>query len=100
MRLFSKFAFLCNCCFLIAMILRWVEMLKRSKGNFNGAIPFQPLESTLVVLGYSAILFNLIFCLWMIIRFLTKSGTALPKWMLWFNLLLLPAQVTFFFFMR
>jgi len=100
MRLFSKFVFLCNCCFLIAMILRWVEMSKRSQGNFNGAIPFQPLESTLIVLGYSAILFNLIFCLLIVTRLLTKKSTELPKWLLWFNLLLLPAQVTFFFFIR
>ena len=60
MRIFSKIVALCNICFIIAVILRAVELAKRAKGNHEGAIPFQPLESTVVILGYGAIFINII----------------------------------------
>ena len=98
MRIFSKIVALCNICFIIAVILRAVELAKRAKGNHEGAIPFQPLESTIVVLGYGAIFINIIFLLFSIYWLIRKQIKLIPRWIVIFNLLVLPAQVYFFFF--
>lgn len=98
MRIFSKIVALCNVCFIIAVILRAVELAKRAKGNHEGAIPFQPLESTIVILGYGAIFINIIFLLFSIYWLIRKKIKLIPRWIVIFNLLVLPAQVYFFFF--
>lgn len=98
MRFYSRIVLICNCCFIVAVILRLVEMLKRAKGNFDGAIPFQPLESTVVILGYGAIFVNLAFaiaCLYLLIR---RRLQLLPRWIVIFNILIFPLQVYYFFF--
>ena len=61
MRFFTKLVFICNCCFIAAAVLRLVELAKRSSGNYEPAIQLPALEGTIVVLGYTAILFNSIF---------------------------------------
>ncbi len=99
MRLFSKFVFICNACFILAIVLRWVELSKQSRGNYNGAIPFQPLESTLVILGYGAIFVNFLFLCTMLYRKATKKNKLTPGWLVYFNLLIFPVQVYFFFFL-
>jgi hypothetical protein len=98
MRFFSRVTFICNICFIIAIILRWVEIGRRAKGNFNGAIQFQPLEATLVILGYGAVFINLFFFLFAIFWLLTKKLQLIPRWIVLFNILILPFQVYFFFF--
>lgn len=98
MRIFSKIVALCNICFIIAVILRAVELAKRAKGNHDGAIPFQPLESTIVILGYGAIFINIIFLLFSIYWLIRKKIKLIPRWIVIFNLLVFPAQIYFFFF--
>jgi len=98
MRIFSKIVALCNICFIIAVILRAVELAKRAKGNHEGAIPFQPLESTVVILGYGAIFINIIFFFISIYWLISSKIKLIPRWIVIFNLLVLPAQVYFFFF--
>ena len=98
LRFFSKIVFICNLCFIAAVILRWVENANKKKGNFDGAIKLQPLESTIVVLGYSAIIFNFIFNLIILALLLLKKKTGMPKWLIWFNFLILIIQVYYFFF--
>ncbi len=98
MRFFSRIVFICNCCFIIAVVLRLVEMLKRSKGDLNGAIPFQPLESTLVILGYGAIFINVVFVFLSLYWLLVKKWPAVSRWIILFNLFVFPLQVYYFFF--
>jgi hypothetical protein len=98
MRFYSRIVFICNCCFIIAVILRLVEKSKRAKGNFDGAISFQPLESTLVILGYCAIFLNIAFmlaCLYLLIR---KRIQFIPRWAVLFNIFIFSLQVYYFFF--
>jgi len=80
------------------VILRAIELSKRSAGNLNGAISFQPLESTIIILGYGAILLNLVFILIALTIFLFKKPNTMPRWIVWFNVILLPFQVYFHFF--
>jgi len=95
---FSKIIFICNLCFIAAVILRWVENLNKQKGNFDGVIKLQPLESTIVVLGYGAVFFNLIFNLVILLLMILKKDIVVYKWLIWFNFLILIIQVYYFFF--
>ena len=74
MRFFAKVIFICNCCFILSVILRWVENANKQKGNFDGVIKLQPLESTIVILGYTAIIFNFIFNAIVLFFFLDVMG--------------------------
>jgi hypothetical protein len=98
MRIFSKIVFIFNACFIAAAILRLVEMVKRSQGNMNAAIPLAPLENALVLLGYSAIFINIVFALSSFYWIITRKINLLPRWIVFFNLLLFPIQVWYFFF--
>ena len=97
-RFCSKLIFICNCCFIAAVILRWVENVNKQKGNFSGAIKLQPLESTIVILGYSAIIFNFIFNLTILVFLVLKKNLPVTGWLIWFNFLILIVQVYYFFF--
>ena len=98
MKFFSRIVFICNCCFIIAVILRLYENAHKKNGNFNGAIQIQPLESTLVVLGYGAIFINLVFNLIVLVFFVAKAKQPVAKWLIWFNFLLLILQLYYFLF--
>jgi hypothetical protein len=99
MRFFSRVVFLCNCCFIIAVILRFVELRTRTKGAGGDlALKFQPLESTVVVLGYGAIFVNIVYVFLSLYWLGTGKIRSVPRWLLLFNLLLFPLQVYYFFF--
>ena len=98
MRFFSKFVLICNLCFIGSVVLRFIEVTRRAKGNFDSAIPVQPLQSTLVVLGYSAIFVNIFFLAGLLIWLLRGKIQTVPKWLILINLVLLPVQVWYFFF--
>ncbi len=98
MRFFSRIVLICNVCFIIAVILRFVELLKKEKGDFDSAIPLKPLESTLVILGYSAIFVNLIFFFFTLYLLATKKIKLIPHWIVLFNICILPLQVYYFFY--
>jgi len=101
MRIFNKVVFICNVCFIAAVFLRWIEMNNKKDGPFTGnVIPLPALQNMLVLLGYGAIILNLLFCIICIIRLLTKGNLFLPKWVSIFNLLIFPAQVWYFFFSK
>jgi hypothetical protein len=97
MRFFSKLTFLLNVSFIIAVILRYAENAAKQAGNFDGAIRLQPLESTLVIMGYGAIFINLIFHIILGFRKLFKAQQNIAQWIIWFNFLLLLVQVYYFF---
>lgn len=98
MKFFSKIVFICNLCFTASVILRFSEMAKKKKENFNGHILLNPLESTLVVLGYGAIFLSVFFAILCLFLFVTKRIHHIPGWMVIANLLFLLVQVYYFFF--
>ena len=98
MRFFAKFVFVCNICFLASVILRFIELSRRTTGNLDSAIPFQPLESTIIVLGYSAIFFSVAFFCVFMYKKLRRKPVFLPACVVMTNLLMLPVQVWYFFF--
>ncbi len=82
----------------MAVILRFVEMFNKKKQQFTGVIKLQPLESSLVVLGYGAIVVNFIFHFIIIILILSKTKNQIPRWIIWANFLFFIAQIYYFFF--
>jgi hypothetical protein len=96
MRFFSKLVVICNVCFIIAVALRVLENLRKRNIVFTGQLKLDPIESTFVVLGYSAIIINLIFNAILLILFISKRKSLIPSWMMWFNFLLLLLQIIYF----
>jgi len=100
MRFYSRIVFICNICFIIAAVMWKIERVRRSHGNSNGLIQFQPLEATLVILGYSAIFLNLVFVFLSLYWLLTKKIKLIPRWIILFNLLIFPLQVYYHFILH
>jgi hypothetical protein len=98
MKFFAKLVFICNCCFILAVILRLVENAHKKVGNFNGSIKIQPLESILVILGYGAVYINFIFNIFLLVLILSNRKKTSPHWLNWVNFLFLILQVYYFFF--
>jgi hypothetical protein len=98
MRFFSKVVFILNICFIIAAVLRLVENANKQKGIFDGAIKFQPLESTLVIMGYSAIFVNILFNFLVLLMILFKIKLPSPIWLIWTNFFFVIAQFIYSFF--
>lgn len=98
MRFFSRLVFICNLCFLASIVLRLIELVQRKGGNLNPAIGLQALEGTLVILGYGAIFLNVIFFVWAMVAFARGGFKNVPRWLVWFNLVLFPVQIWYFFF--
>lgn len=98
MRFFARIVFICNIAFIASAILRFVEIKNSAKGNANLALKFQPVESTLVVLGYGAIFLNLFFIIFSIYWVAAKKINFIPRWILLFNLVMFPIQVYYFFY--
>ena len=100
MRFYSRIVFICNICFIIAVIMWWIEKSRRTHGNYDGLIKFQPLEATFVILGYSAILLNLVFVFLCLYWLATKKIKLIPRWIVLFNLLMFPLQVYYHFILH
>jgi len=98
MRFFSKIIFICNICFIAAVIFRYIEINADKVGKNPNVLGFQPLESTLIILGYGAVIFNFIFLLSYLIAYLFKKGMSVPKWILLFNLVLFIVQLIYFLY--
>jgi hypothetical protein len=92
MKFFAKLAVLCN--------FWYIEMHKKQEGPNFHVIQLPWLESTLVILGYGAIIVNLLFFLVWFIFTSFKMQLKIPKWMLIFNVVLFGCQVYFHFFFK
>jgi hypothetical protein len=78
--------------------MRVVELAQRAKGNYNAAIPLPVVEGSIVVLGFVAIFVNVIFLVTFLFMKLSKKSLFLSKFLLGFNLFLLPVQIWYFFY--
>ena len=81
-----------------SVILRYIEINADKAGRNPNVLGFQPLESTLIILGYGAVLFNFIFLLSSLIAYLFKKEIPVANWMLLFNLVLFFIQLIYFLY--
>jgi len=97
MRFFSKIVVISNICFILTMILRYVELGKKSNGRDDVAVALPFGQSELVIIGYCSILINILFFIVCILFFFINKGKGVPRWMYIFNGLIFIYQVLFFF---
>jgi hypothetical protein len=98
MKFFSKVIFICNCCFILSVLLRYVELQSASSKKISEALGFAPLKSSLIVLGYGAVIFNFIFLLLFLTWIIFNRKNNVPIFILTFNLLLFIFQLIYFLF--
>jgi hypothetical protein len=60
-------------------------------------LPF--LESTLVILGWGAIFFNLAFCIVVVPMKLAGKLSSVPVWLVWANFIFLLLQILYHFYL-
>lgn len=97
MRFFSRVVFICNGCFVVAVIMNIINNAHKKNIHFSGAIQINPLESTLVIMGYGAIFINFIFNIFVLALLVTKSKQTTTRWIIWANFIFLLTQIFYFF---
>lgn len=99
MKIFNKLVLICNICCILAAVLRLVEISRKVKGVSGSLTPLPPVEGIVAILGYGAIFINFIFVLTFVILLL-KGKKIEPGWITYFNVIMFPLQVWYFFFSK
>lgn len=97
MRFFSKFVLLCNLCFVITVIMHFIEPAHAATGKAGAAVPLQFIEGTMAVLGFISILVNGIFCLIALGMIAAKKIKLIPSWIVIINFIALLAEIYWYF---
>ena len=100
MRLFSKITVIFNLSFIIAVVLWYVEFHQKQKEVSGKVIKLPTIEGTFVILGYGAIIINLLFLLICFIYAAFKVKSPVPSWMILFCLVMFCCQIFFHFFYK
>jgi hypothetical protein len=100
MRIFTKLIFIWNCCFIVSVVLRYIESVRIKTGNNNALIPLPVLEGSLVLLGYTAIFANLVYFIIALLARITRKSWPSPRALCWFNIILLVVQIYYFIFFK
>ena len=101
MKFFSKLTFICNGCFLASVVFWYIEVYnKRQTGKDYRLIELPWAENILVILGYGAIIINLFFLLIIFIYTAFKIKHRIPRWMIFFSVIMFACQVFFHFFFK
>jgi hypothetical protein len=81
--------------------MRLVELGMLKSGNSNAVIPLQAVEGTIVILGFIvAILLNSAFFFIVLFRKSIRRPIPVNKFIIWFNILMLPIEIWYSFFVR
>jgi len=88
LRFLSRVAFICNICFLLASVLRYLP------------VPDNELTSNVIILGYIGAIslnmfINLIFIILFVLRRLWTSGV--PRWLIITNFIFFLVQIILFY---
>ena len=98
MRLFSRFVFICNSCFLIAILLRFAEISNKAQGNYDLPLDAQPVIATVLVLYFISVFLNALFLSFVLYAWYAGKIGLFPKWIWIFNVLLFPFQLYYIFY--
>jgi hypothetical protein len=80
------------------MLFRKIEVKKIINSDSRDAVASIPFfKNLIIVLGFSAIVINLIMCIVYLIAVLSKKSFLLPKWLAAINFVFLVIQFYFFF---
>jgi hypothetical protein len=74
-----------------------VELHSAAKGGTDQAIPLPFVEGALAVLGQLAIVFNLIYCITVLLFFLFRKTQQIKGWIVIANIVFFIIEVFYFF---
>ncbi len=97
MKIFSKFVFICNLCFIVSVVMHFVQLSYTAKGKTDTAFPLPFVEGTMAVLGLLSILVNVVFCFIVLVLLFAKKQKKIPRWIVVFNFILLLAEIYWYF---
>jgi hypothetical protein len=98
MRTFSKIVFICNCCFLVAVIMRFLELWLRKGGNTNAVIPLHSVVASVLVLGlFLSLILDVVFLFVIAIKKAMQKPLLISKLIIYFNLIMLPVEIWYHF---
>jgi hypothetical protein len=97
MRFLARLSVICNLAFLATIVLRYQELQAKPGAAVGEALQIQPVVATLVILGYSAILVNLLVLIFVGIRLIQRKSVG-AAWVWISALLFLLGQLFYFFF--
>jgi hypothetical protein len=97
---FSRFTFICNICFILFVIFSITESSKPNSGVAGtvNTLPF--FKDLVIILGFSAILINLVMCIIYVMLLAFKKIIVFPKWLSIANFCFLIPEFYFFFFYK
>ena len=79
------------------VIMRYVELVRKAKGNTEAIIKLPPLQNSIVVLGWTAVFVNLIFIIAAVGLVMKKRIFILPPWLVIFNVVIFIWQIAYHF---
>ncbi len=85
---------------MVSVVLWYIEMQNKIQDNTGLILQVPWIESTLIILGYGAIIVNAVFLLLYLIVFSFKKEIKIPRWIIIFNLILLGFQIYFHFIFK
>lgn len=93
MKFFFRVAIIANICFIITVILRYVEIGQTAEGN-GDLISLGPVQNILIILGYCSIFINLLYLVtWGLFRVWKEASL---KHMIWISVFFVLQLVYFF----
>jgi len=95
---FSRFTFICNVCFLLFLLFNKLEAKKPAVAGNDSVLRIPFFKDLIIILGFSAIIINMIMCLVYLITILMKKSFLLPKWIAGINFIFLFVEFYFFLF--
>ena len=97
MHFFSKLVFICNGCFIVSVVMHFVEAGHNGIAKTDTAVPLQFAEGTIAVLGLISLLVNAIFCIVFAGLATAKKTKQIPLWIVIFNFIALLGEVYWYF---
>ena len=98
MHFFARLVFICNICFLIALVMRLVDISAEAHNKYETPLGSQPIIGIILILYFISIFLNCLFLVVCLIRVIAKKTMFVPRWLLIVNVLLFPLQVYYLFF--
>ncbi len=98
MRTFSKVVFICNICFIVAAVIRLIDIGLKKNGSSEALIPLPFVVATIAVLGtFVSFILNVVFAGVFTVKKLSKKIIEIPAFLIYFNLIMLPVEIWYFF---
>lgn len=98
MRIYTKFTFICNLSFLVSFVMRFINFGHRQAPVNLNVVELHPLESSIVVLGFTALFFNLLYFALIIMAILRKTPGMWKAPLLYSNLVFFILELLFWFY--